>query len=157
MKKTLMIVGLILAVGGAAHAASGTPNVTTKTGIVRTIDSSGNPVLFNQDKAWNVFAIEYQTTPVQVVDERGLAPKQGLISRICLESAPAIPLASDWAQVWDTGVAAGMSAAGTGHRIAPPFMRVSGVQACTDINAKFTSGLGIMQGAATGSSYIYWK
>ena len=157
MKKTLMIVGLILAVGGAAFAASGTPNIVTKTGNARSNDSSGYPVLFNQDKSWNVFAIEYQTTPVQVVDERGLAPKQGLISRICMESGALGGLASDWAEVWDTGVAANMTAAGTGHRIAPPFMRVSNVESCSDINVKFTSGLGVMQGAATGSSYIYWK
>ncbi len=152
-----ILVGLVLAIGGAAFAASGTPNSTTKTGISRTNDPSGYPVLFNQDKPWKVFSLEYATAGAQVVDERGNAPKQGIVGRICLESAPAIAAASDWAILWDTGVAANMTASGTGRRIFPPVQRVSGVEHCVDVNSQFTSGLGLMQGASTGSSYVYWK
>ncbi len=155
--KTILTM-LVLALGVQAYAASGAPG--TAGGVkpmARTMDANGNPVLFSQDKPWKVFALEYATAGVQVVDERGLAPKVGIIGRICLESAPAIPAAADWAIVWDTITAANMTASGTGRRIAPPFQRVSGVQACTEINAQFTSGLGIMQGAATGSTYVYWR
>ena len=155
----MILVGLVLALSGvSAHAASGAPAAGGSIyPIARTLDASGNPVQFNEDKPWKVFAFEYQTAPAQVVDGSGKAPKTGLIGRICLESAPAIPLAADWAILWDTSVAANMTASGTGHRLAPPIMRVSGVQSCLDVRAEFKSGLGIMQGAATGSSYIYWK
>jgi hypothetical protein len=156
MKKTLMIVGLILAAGGAAFAASGTPNASVKS-YGRTLDASGYAVQIPSDKPWNVFAVEYSATAAQVVDARGNAPKQGLVGRICLESAPAIPSASDWAILWDTITAANMTATGTGRRIFPPVQRVSGVEHCVDVNAQFTSGLGLMQGATTGSTYVYWK
>jgi hypothetical protein len=155
MKMILTV--LVLAIGGAAFAASGTPSSVTKTGIARTIDSSGNPVQFNQDKPWNVFALEYATAGAQVVDERGQAPKQGIVGRICLESAPAIAAASDWAILWDTAVASTMLATGTGRRIFPPVQRVSGIEHCVDVNVKFTTGLGLMAGATTGSTYVYWK
>ena len=148
---------LILAIGGAAFAASGTPQSVTKTGNGRTVDASGNPVLISNDKPWNVFSLEYATAGVQVVDERGLAPKQGLIGRICLESAPAIAAPNDWAILWDTGVAANMTANGTGRRLFPPVQRVSGVEHCVDVNVKFTTGIGLMDGATTGSTYVYWK
>ena len=157
MKKILMIVGLILAVRGAAFAASGDPNSVTKSGYPRSVDGSGNPIQFNQDKPWNVFALEYATAGAQVVDERGLAPKVGLVGRICLESAPAIAATSDWAILWDTGVAANMTASGTGRRIFPPVQRVSGVEHCVAGNTRHTPGLGVMAGATTGSTYVYWK
>lgn len=156
----MILVGLVLALCGVSVHASGvavSAGESTLAKITRTNDASGNPVLFNDDKPWKVFAFEYQTTPVQVVDGQGKAPKNGIIDRICLESAPAIPLTSDWVQVWDTNVAANMTAAGTGHRVAPPIVRLSGVQSCLDIRSEFKFGLGVMQGAATGSSYIYWK
>ena len=155
MKMILMV--LVLAIGGAAFAASGNPNSVTKSGYPRSVDGSGNPFVISNDKPWNVFALEYATAGAQVVDDRGNAPKVGLVGRICLESAPAIAAANDWAILWDTGVAANMTANGTGRRIFPPVQRVSGVEHCVDVNARFTTGLGIMAGATTGSAYVYWK
>lgn len=152
-----ILVGLVLAIGGSAFAASGTPSSSVKS-FVRSIDSNGNAIAFTQDKPWNVFALEYATAGVQVVDAAGKAPKQGLVGRICLESAPAIAAASDWVILWDTAVAVGsMAATGTGRRIFPPVQRVSGVEHCVDVNTQFTTGLGIMAGATTGSAYVYWK
>lgn len=164
MKKILMIVGLILALGAqASHAVNATGGNAVGAGggkkaVSRMLDANGNPITFNDDKPWKVFAFEFQTAPAQLVDETNVAPKQGLIKRICLESAPATPVAaSDWAIIWDTLTAANMTAGGPGRRLAPPIMRVSSLQSCVEINALFTSGVGVMQGQAAGSTYIYWR
>ena len=158
MKNTLMLVSLILALGVSAHAAAGAPGASGGVkALARTIDSSGNELNIDSDKPWKVFAIEYQTTPAQIVDERGLVAKVGVVNRICMESAPAIAAANDWAILWDTSAAAAMTASGTGRRLAPPIQRVSGVSSCVDVRAIFTSGLGIMQGVSTGSTYVYWR
>jgi len=151
---------MVLALCGvSAHAAAGAVSAgeSTLAKITRTLDASGEPVLFNDDKPWKVFAFEYQTTPVQVVDGEGKAPKVGLIDRICVESSVAAITTADWAIVWDTSVAAGMSASGTGHRLAPPIQRASGVTFCQEIRAEFKFGLGVMQNLSTGSTYVYWK
>ena len=129
-----------------------------KKAVNRSLDASGNPVMFNDDKPWKVFEFAYQTAPAQLVDESAVAPKQGLVKRVCLESSvAAIATTSEIIVLWDTSTVAAMTMAGTGRRIAPPFPRASGTVACTEINAMFTSGLGVMSNVATGSAYIYWR
>ncbi len=161
MKKILMLVGLVLALGVSAQALTAGGNAVGagggKKAVSRMLDANGNPITFNDDKPWKVFAFEYATTPAQLVDESGVAPKQGLVKRICLESAPALVGATDNVVVWDTLAVAGMTISGVGRRIAPPIMRLSSVEKCVEINAEFTSGIGVMQGVSTGSSYIYWR
>jgi hypothetical protein len=163
MKKILRLVGLVLALGAQAHSATNATGGNAvgasggKKSVARMLDNSGNPIAFNDDKPWKVFSFEFQTAPAQLVDEAGIAPKQGLVKRICMESAPAIPAALDNAVVWDTAVAATMSLTGPGRRIAPPIQRLSGVEKCVEINAEFTSGLGVMQGVSGGSTYVYWR
>ncbi len=164
-----ILVGLVLAMSAVAHAnvAVTVGNAVGANGgkkqTARMIDASGYPIVFNDDKPWKVFSLEYQTGPAQLLDESGVAPKQGLIKRICMDSAPAIPLAADWAMVWDTsagnasGIGPGAGVLTAGRRIAPTIQRVSGVEKCVELNVMFTSGLELLQGAATGSTYIYWR
>jgi hypothetical protein len=140
-----------LALATAVNAGGG------KKSVARMNDSSGYPISFNDDKPWKVFELKDTTTAAQVLDESGVAPKQGMVKRVCLESAPAIPSASDYAYLWDTVTAADMVITGAGRRIAPPIQRLSGVEKCVELNALFTSGLGIDQGTAVGSVYVYWR
>lgn len=157
--KMILMVGLVLALGASAHAAGGVAVGAGggKKAVSRMLDANGNPIVFNDDKPWKVFAFEFQTTPAQLVDEAGVAPKQGLIKRVCLESGPAVVAANDWAIVWDTLTASNMTAGGAGHRVAPPLVRVASATYCLEINAEFTSGAGVMQGLSAGSTYIYWR
>ncbi len=159
MKKLSTMFALILAAalaGQMAHAL----NVNRgggKKSVARMLDSSGNPISFNDDKPWKVFEVKDTTTPAQLTDEDGNALKQGMVRRICVESAPAIPTAADNAVFWDTVTAADMTVFGGGRRIAPPIQRLSGVEKCVEVNALFTSGLGIKNGAAVGSTYVYFR
>ena len=160
--KTILMVGLVLALGVQAYAAPvAAGNAVGTGGGKKTVDRSltldGNPLQFNDDKPWKVFSIEYVTAPVLVVDEGGVAPKQGLVKRICVESGVAAGNNADWTVVWDTLAVAGMTGTGIGRRIAPPIGHNTNAVTCVEVNAMFTSGLAIMQGAATGSSYIYWR
>ena len=128
-----------------------------KKTVGRTMDANGYPLAIDGDKAWKVFEVKDTTTAAQIVDEDGVAPKQGMIKRICVESAPAIPAANDYAFVWDTITAADMAITGAGRRVAPPVQRLSGVEKCVDIDALFTSGAAVKQGTAVGSTYVYWR
>ena len=73
------------------------------------------------------------------------------------QGAVDVAAAADNVIVWDTVTAANMTTLGSGRRIAPPIQRVSGVEHCVEINAEFTSGIGVMNGLSTGTSYIYWR
>ena len=120
-----ILVGLVLALGVQSYAAPVAAGNAVGAGggkkqVARMLDNSGNPVVFNDDKPWKVFSIEYVTAPVQVVDEAGVAPKQGLVKRICVESGVAAGNVADWTVVWDTLAVAGMTGTGIGRRIAPP-------------------------------------
>ena len=154
MKKALMLAAALALVYGRAHATSIS---SSKKSVARMADSSGYPVMFNDDKPWKVFESANTTTPAQIVDEAGVAPKQGMVKRICLESAPAIPTADDNVILWDTSTAAAMDVSSTGRRIVPPLQRTSGVDRCVEINALFTVGLAVKNGKSEGSSYVYWR
>ena len=157
MKTTLMLAALVLALCGAQAHATAIGAGGGKKSVSRSLDQNGNPLQINDDKPWKVFESAYTTVPAQVVDEAGVAPVQGLVKRICLESSSAAIPASETAILWDTSVAANMTAAGTGRRIMPPLPRATGVVTCVEINAMFTSGLGVMNSATTGSTYVYWR
>ena len=154
--KTLMTL-MVLAICAGQAFATAVNSGGGKKSVARMNDSSGYPIQFNDDKPWKVFEVKDTSTAAQLVDESSVAPKQGMVKRVCLESAAAIPAASDSVVFWDTVTAADIATSGAGRRIMPPVMRVSGVEKCLEVNALFTSGLGIKQGASVGSTYVYWR
>lgn len=156
MKK---IISLILALAFSVQSVHATAvgDSGGKKPVGRTMDANGYPISIDDDKAWKVFELKDTTTAAQVVDEDGVAPKQGMVKRICVESAPAIPVPTDYTYLWDTITAADMAITGAGRRIAPPIQRLSGVEKCVEINALFTSGLAVDNGQAVGSTYVYWR
>lgn len=158
MKKILMLVCFVIAAvnasaaGGVAVGAGG-----GKKYLGQSKDGNGYPLAIAADKAWKVFAFEFQTTPAQLVDEASVAPVSGMINRVCVESAVGISGASDIVVIWDTVTAANMTLTGAGRRLVPPIQRASNVQSCLEVNAEFTSGVGVMQSLNTGGTYIYWR
>lgn len=153
--KTLIAVVLALGlVGSKASALSVSVGGGKIKSASRSIDSSGNPVMFNDDKAWKVFEL-YGTTEVQVTDESGAAPKNGILHKICVISGNPV---LDFALVWDTSSQTG----GVGvanRRLLPPFYPLSVTQlTCSnDLNALFTAGLRGANSQASGMVYIYWR
>lgn len=154
MKKfllTLLVLGSAVAAHAIAIGARGGQKLMT-----RTLDANGQPVGFTQDKPWNVFELAYSNVVTQVVDNKGNAPKVGIVGRVCLESAATAVLAlTQWAKVYDASTTVATSA--TGSLLAPPLMRASAIQSCTDINAQFTSGLVLQNFDTNGATYVYWR
>ena len=159
MKKFSKMFALILALTVVSQSAMASAVGASggKKNVERMRDGSGNPVLFNDDKPWKVFEVKDTSTAAQLVDESSVAPKQGMIKRICLESAPVIPAAGDNVLIFDTATVADTSVTGAGRRIAPPIQRLSGVEKCVELNALFTAGVGVKNGTAVGGTYVYWR
>ena len=159
MKKLSTMFALILAaalVGQFAHAvATGTGG--GKKSVAGMRDSSGYAVAFNDDKPWKVFEVAYTATAEQLVDEAGVAPKQGMIRRVCRETGTTGTAHLENVLLWDTITAADISFATTGRRLAPPLPRATLTAECTEINALFTAGVGIKNSSAVGSTYVYWR
>lgn len=155
MKKFILALAVLATVVGSAHAIAIGARGGQKA-MTRSIDANGQPIAFNADKPWNVFELAYSAAVTQVVDNKGNAPKVGIVGRVCLESAATSALAAtEWAKVYDASTIAATSV--TGSLLAPALMRVSGVATCTDLNAQFTSGLVLQNLDAAGATYVYWK
>ncbi len=158
MKKTLLIAMLLALCGVQVHAAAVGSRGGKKNGI-RRADSSGNPVLFSDDVAWKVFE-STQANGVQILDESGVAPKQGVIHMVCL-STNAV---TTWAIVYDsntaTGLASGAGQSTYGIALMPPLAASTTLLSCTPVlNALFTSGavIALNSGIAQGGVYVYWR
>lgn len=154
LMKIVMALGLSLALMPTSAFAGAVTSV--RASLQATKDDSGYPVVIESDRAWKVFEIKDTTDETQVTDEDSKTPTTGVLHKVCLESAPAIPGASDWAIIWDSTTATGASTAS--RRLLPPIVRVSGAQYCTDvIDAIFTRGLRGKNGVAVGGTYLYWR
>lgn len=158
MKKTLLIAMLLALCGVQAHAAAVGSRGGKKNGIRRN-DPSGNAILFGDDVAWKVFE-STQANGVQVVDESGVAPKQGIIHMVCL-STNAV---TTWAIVYDTntatGLAGGVGQSTYGIALTPPIPASTTLLTCSPVlNALFTSGAAVALnvGIAQGGVYVYWR
>ena len=152
MKTILMLVAMALC-GVQAHAAA-VGSRGGKKPVSRMNDSNGNPVLFNDDKPWKVFE-STQANTVLLVDENGIAPKQGMVRQICLSTAAT----TAFGVVYDSNTTAGLSIASAGVRIAPPIVASTTLTQCLQVNALFTSGLVIEgnTGIPYGGVYVYWR
>lgn len=156
--KTL-IAAVLLLLCGQAHAAS-VSTIGGKKSVARMIDSSGGPIGFNDDKPWKVFE-STGINATQIVDETGVAPKQGMVNKICLSSAAV----TSWAAVYDSSSTA--SSTGTlgqtvnGKRLGPVIIGQAAVEHCLTLNALFTSGLFVeiypSALGAPGGVYVYWR
>lgn len=151
MKKYLMSLMVLAICAGQSFATGATGSGGGKKSVARMNDSSGYPIQFNDDKPWKVFEVNATATAAQLVDEGGVAPKQGMVHRVCVESGSALAI------VWDTVTAADISASGSGRRILPPVLASAAAVVCVDINALFTSGIGVKNTTAVGSTYVYWR
>lgn len=159
MKKLSTMFALILAATLAGQFAQAVATGTGggKKSVARMNDSSGNPVLFSDDKPWKVFEVAYTATAAQVVDEAGVAPKQGMIKRVCRETGTTGSAHLEYVLLWDTITASDIAYATTGRRLAPPLPRATLTVECTEINALFTAGAAIKNSSAAGSTYVYWR
>lgn len=152
--KTLIAVlflGFLAAKASALSVSVGGGKIKSTS---RSLDSSGNPVMFNDDKAWKVFEL-YGTTEVQVTDESSIAPKNGILHKVCVISGNPVV---DWALVWDSSTqTGGISVAN--RRLLPPLSpaSVASITCSPDLNALFTSGLRGANSSASGIMYIYWR
>ena len=154
-KMNWLLVGLamLLAVGQV-----GAVSVTrTKKSLIGTKDANGYPLALESDKGWRVFEVANTTTETQVSDENAVSAVAGILHKVCVESRPTdTATATYYALVWDSAAATG-GAAVTGRRLLPPIMRVSEAEHCVEVNAVFTLGLRVMNGVASGSTYLYWR
>ncbi len=151
--KNLIAAVLALLVGVSSASALSVSVAGGKKALARTLDSSGYPIGINDDKGWKVFEI-IGTTEVQVLDEVSVAPKQGILNRVCVETGV---LSVDYALVWDTTAATGL--AGANRRLMPAqYSGTSSIFNCTPaLNALFTAGLRGANSSSQGHMYIYWR
>ena len=159
MKKLSTMFALILA---AALAGQFAQAVATGTGggkkaLFRTMDANNYPLAIDDDKAWKVFEVFNTATAAQIVDENGVAPKQGMIKKVCRETGTTGSAHLEYVLLWDTITAADMALATSGRRLAPPLPRATLTVECTDLNALFTAGAGVKNSSAVGSTYVYWR
>jgi len=156
MKFGSKLLALVMVLGIVAQA--GAVSVTrTKKSLIRTNDANGNPVVLESDKGWRVFEVANTTSETQVSDENGVAPAAGILHMVCVESRAAdVNPSTYWAIVWDTSSATGGTSV-TGRRILPPVERASEAARCVVVDAVFTLGLRVLNGIASGSTYIYWR
>lgn len=153
MKKILSAAMFLLLCGLQAHAAA-VGSRGGKKQILRTLDASGNPLAFNDDKPWKIFE-STQANTVLLVDESGVAPKQGMIRQICLSTAAT----TAFGVVYDSNTVSGLSIASSGVRIAPPIVASATLTQCIQVNALFTSGAVVEMntGIPYGGFYVYWR
>lgn len=158
MKILLAAVLAVLVGSGQAFALSSSVAGGRKS-LVRSIDSNGNPLAIESDKGWKVFEL-IGTTEVQVLDEASVAPKQGILNKVCIETGTG---GVDYALVWDTSSQTG-GVNVVNRRLLPAFYAATATGAtvptlnCTPVlNALFTAGLRGMNSAAGGRLYIYWR
>lgn len=154
MKKFLLALAVLTAGVVSAHAVAIGARGGQKA-MTRTLDANGQPVTFTDDKPWNVFEVAYTAVATQVLDNKGNAPKVGIVGRVCLETGLAGVAQNEWAAIYDASTVIGTSV--TGSRLAPPMVRATATVTCTSINAQFTSGLVIQNLDANGSTYVYWR
>lgn len=157
MKNLTKLMGLLVAAALAlpGQALAGSVTTVRKT-LSQTRDGSGYPLALESDRAWKVFEVKDTTTETQVVDESSVSPVAGVLRRVCVESAAAIPAATDWAVVWDSYTETGIGSAN--RRLLPPMFRLSAASWCSpELNAMFTRGLRVKNGSSVGGTYIYWR
>lgn len=156
MKKNLLIAlgALLVFIGSSAHAAAVGSRGGKKSGI-RRMDSSGNPVAFGDDVAWKVFE-STGIGPTLLVDEAGIAPKQGMINRVCIGTAAA----TNWYVVYDSNTVSGLGITSNGVRMSPALVGQTTLAQCFSMNALFTSGVVVdsnYAASAGGGIYVYWR
>lgn len=165
MKRNLIVVAvlaLLAAVSPRAQAAGAAVGSRGgKKSVVRMNDANGNPVLFNADKPWKVFEASASGLS-QLVDESGVAPKQGMIHQVCIGTAAT----TGYAVVYDTNTASGAVALTTaGVKLHPALAYSTSLTQCFTFDAMFTSGAVVELGAAAvgngavpgGGAYVYWR
>lgn len=153
MKNIMIAVALLLSFASVSHAAA-VGSRGGKKSVARMIDSSGGPILTNDDKPWKVFESTI-TGQFQVTDESGVAPKQGMVSKVCMSTAAT----NIYVVVYDTNTTSGVSLTSSGIRLGPPLLGSTTLAQCLTLNALFTSGLVIEFSTATpyGGGYVYWR
>lgn len=152
MKNLIAAMFLVLCVGSAHSAAVNARG--GKKAIGRTADGNGYPITFNDDKPWKVF--ESTTNGASLLlDENGVAPKQGMIRQVCISSGAA----STFAVVYDSNTTAGLSIASTGVKLIPQVNAITTGVTCVTPNALFTSGAVVETNGAVspGGVYVYWR
>ena len=121
-------------------------------------DYSGYPIMDSDDKPWKVFETT-QTGQFQILDEAGVAPKQGMVRQVCISSVSAT---TEYVVVYDSNTATGENLTVPGIRLGPPFIGSTTKASCLQLNAQFNSGLVIEVSTqtgtgASGSAYVYWR
>jgi hypothetical protein len=154
-KMNWILVGLALAL---CVSQVGAVSVTrTKKSLISTKDANGYPVVLESDKGWRVFEVVNTTTETQVSDENGVNAVQGILHKVCVESRPVdTSPATYYAIIWDSAAATG-GASVTGRKLLPAIIRASEAEKCVEINAVFTLGLRVLNGVASGSTFVYWR
>lgn len=161
MKKILIAAMFLVLYGAQGHTAA-VSSAGGKKSVARMLDSSGGPIMFNDDKPWKVFE---STGPGaafanQIVDESGVAPKQGIINKICLSSAPT----TTWASVYDSSTTATLTGnlgiSIVNKRLAPALNGSTTSQQCLTVNSLFTSGAFLEVStnlSGPGGAYVLWR
>lgn len=105
-------------------------------------------------------------TAVQLIDERGRAPSNGLVHQVCVETGTLGTAQNDYVILFDSNSISGMGhgltstnfsgSAIEGRKLAPPIYRATLTERCVVLDAQFTSG--VVSGSSTDASYyIYWR
>lgn len=160
MKKILTVAAMLLTLCGVWARAASVSAIGGKKSVARMNDSSGYQVSFNDDKPWKVFE-STGVNPVQVVDEAGVAPTQGMIRQVCLSSAATTSSVFIYDSSSTASSTGNLGPGVVGKRLAPPIVGLAATEHCVQLNALFTSGLFIevypSALVAPGGAYVYWR
>ncbi len=99
------------------------------------------------------------TGRVQVVDENGVAPKQGMVRQICISS---VTTTDAYVVIYDSNTVAGNNVSTPNIKLGPQLQGATTKPLCLQLNVEFTSGLVIeistkTSPGASGSGYVYWR
>lgn len=154
--KKLLIAAVLVCFAGVQAQAAAVGSRGGKRSHARMIDSSGGPIMFNDDKPWKVFE-STQPNVLQLVDENGVAPTRGMVNRVCIGTAPA----TGWAVLYDSNTISGLTPTFNGVRLIPSIVGSTTLSQCFTYNALFTSGVVVDSNitvTGTGSGiYVYWR
>lgn len=153
LTKVLFAAGVVLALCGAQAHAIAVGSRGGKKSVARMGDSSGFPIGFNDDKPWKVY-VSTQSGAVQIVDESGVNPRQGMLYQVCLGTGAV----TTWAVAHDSNTITGLGQLTAGTQLTPLFPASATLVQCQQFNAMFTSGLVIETSVAlpTGA-LVYWR
>ena len=134
----------------AANQQAPSYGISVVPSRMAAVDGSGVTHQFAATLGYKVFQDSASAAAVLMTDEFGNAPVCGVVHMVCVDGA------STSVTAVDASAAAGIVIT-SANAVIPLLTPASAATTCLTVDAQFNKGLVIVNGAATGASYIYWR